>query len=741
MITSATAVALSSASAEPAAEATATPALPAPQPSPSPALAGCFAQGLALMDAQDWPAACEAFTRGLALDAQRTGLWHNRAWCYLQMHNLGAARADLHAWLRLEPANATALGLMGRVQLAQGDVAQGVQSLERAWRLAPDNADIGRQALQASLLVSQAEQQAANLALELAEHGHLDEPTARELSEVLGLAPGGQAIAQAFWRDLCLQPGAQDWMFEVWARFCEHHGRVEEAAVAAGLWRRRNPTSASARDILIQVLAARGDYDAVLPLLLEHTRESPDRGMALGRMAELLFEARHGEYATTGGMVCNMALALEPDNPALLVLRASLYNRLGEFALALADGEAALVRSPGFAPAFGVMVPALAGMGRFEQAQGVLHTWAAQLNGVASLEWLNVCALYLRSQGKLEQAGRCLREALHLRDDSVIAVNLAHVLLGLGDYAEGFVLLARRKVVRTPFPAAHRALSRGARPWDGNVDAAAGRSLLVTCENGIGDTFQFVRFLPALLDHHIEVILHEPRTGTLLRSLHPRLTLLSAVDSVPAADFHCDVMDLPGLLNVTLSDIERWGPAACLQVAPDAHQAMAARLGPARGLRVGLAWRGTRSSLSPRSIELHLLAALDLPGIEWFSLQDEVDLPPDETQAAQRLGLHCAGWSFDEVAAALANMDLIVSVDTVFCHLAGALGLPVLIPLPMAADWRWGHEGDSTPWYPKAALFRQTRPGDWSEPLARVAEVLREQVRSHRPGPGELKPC
>lgn len=693
------------------------------------------------MDAQDWPTARDVFTRGLALDAQRAGLWHNRAWCHLQLGELGAARADLQAWLGLEPANATALALMGRVQLAQGDVALGAHSLQQAWRLAPDNADIGRQALQASLLVPHAEQQAAKLALALSAHGHLDEPTARELSEMLGLAPDGQAIAHAFWRDLCLQPGAHDWMFEVWARFCEHHGRLEEAAVAAGLWRRRNPTSASARDILIQVLAARGDYDAVLPLLLEHTRESPDRGMALGRMAELLFEARHGEFATTGGVLCNMALALEPDNASLLVLRASFYNRLGEFALGLADGEAALARSPGFVQAFNAMASALTGLGRFEQAQGVLHTWAAQLNGVASIEWLNACALCLRSQGKLEQARRCLRDALRLRDDPVIAVNLGHVVLGLGDYAEGFALLARRKMVRTPFPAAHRALARGARPWDGDVGAAAGRSLLVTCENGIGDTFQFVRFLPALLDRHIKVILHEPRTGTVLRSLHPRLTLLSAGDSLPAADFHCDVMDLPGLLNVALTDIERWGPAACLQVAPAAQQAMAARLGPARGLRIGLAWRGTRSSLSPRSIELDRLAALDLPGIEWYSLQDEVDLPPDEAQAAQRLGLHCAGWSFDDVAAALVNMDMIVSVDTVFCHLAGALGLPVLIPLPMAVDWRWGQEGDSTPWYPKALLIRQTRPGDWSEPLARLAEVLREQVRSHQPGPGLLKPC
>jgi ADP-heptose:LPS heptosyltransferase len=112
--------------------------------------------------------------------------------------------------------------------------------------------------------------------------------------------------------------------------------------------------------------------------------------------------------------------------------------------------------------------------------------------------------------------------------------------------------------------------------------------------------------------------------------------------------------------------------------------------------------------------------------VQWFSLQKELQ-DGEEADAAQRMGLRHEGWSLDDAAAAMVHMDCVVSVDTVFCHLAGALGRPTLVLLPLACDWRWGAAGSTTPWYPQAHLLRQQQAGDWSHPLAELQALLSGQ--------------
>jgi hypothetical protein len=134
-----------------------------------------------------------------------------------------------------------------------------------------------------------------------------------------------------------------------------------------------------------------------------------------------------------------------------------------------------------------------------------------------------------------------------------------------------------------------------------------------------------------------------------------------------------------------------------------------------------------RSPLAERSLALERLAELNVQGVEWFSLQQDLQ-PGPEAEAAERMGLRHEGWSLAEAAHALGAMDLVVSVDTVFCHLAGSMGLPVQVLLPLACDWRWGLESPTTPWYPQATLWRQRAPGDWSGPLTALAQMLRQRM-------------
>jgi hypothetical protein len=146
---------------------------------------------------------------------------------------------------------------------------------------------------------------------------------------------------------------------------------------------------------------------------------------------------------------------------------------------------------------------------------------------------------------------------------------------------------------------------------------------------------------------------------------------------------------------------------------------MAQRLGPARSLRVALAQ----------------IAALNLPGVQWFSLQKELH-DGEEAAAAHRMGLRHEGWSLGDAAAAMVHRDCVGSVDTVFCHLAGALGRPTTVLLPLACEWRWGASGLTTPWYPQAHLLRQQQAGDWSHPLAELQALLSGQQAGKPAGQG-----
>jgi ADP-heptose:LPS heptosyltransferase len=149
-------------------------------------------------------------------------------------------------------------------------------------------------------------------------------------------------------------------------------------------------------------------------------------------------------------------------------------------------------------------------------------------------------------------------------------------------------------------------------------------------------------------------------------------------------------------------------------------------------LRVGLAWLGQLNGNGVRRTRLldvadafeaeGLLGKIDLYGLPLEALTDE------ELPAAQRLGMTHPQWSFADEAAALVQMDLVISVDTSHAHLAGALGVPCWVLLKFVPDWRWGMGADHTPWYPHARLFRQQQPDDWRQPLKEVARQLRQMV-------------
>jgi hypothetical protein len=244
--------------------------------------------------------------------------------------------------------------------------------------------------------------------------------------------------------------------------------------------------------------------------------------------------------------------------------------------------------------------------------------------------------------------------------------------------------------------------------WNGMpVD---GKRVLVRCYHGLGDTLMFARLLPMLRRRAREVIVWaQPSLLELLRTVEGIDRLLPLHSGAPDADYDIDVelMELPHLLRLS----------AVPDRVPYLHVAPVATMSATSLRRVGIVWQSGAWDWT-RSIAPRLLAPLaQASGVHWFSLQyGGGELPFAANDLACRDIL--------EQARRLHALDLVISVDTMMAHLAGAFGLPVWLLLPTPCDWRWMLERDDSPWYPTMRIFRQPQPGDWKSVVDSVSRAL-----------------
>ena len=207
---------------------------------------------------------------------------------------------------------------------------------------------------------------------------------------------------------------------------------------------------------------------------------------------------------------------------------------------------------------------------------------------------------------------------------------------------------------------------------------------------------------------------------------------MGTVAELPAFDVHCPLMSLPRLFATTLESLPQNVPY--LHADPRDVEKWRNRLAEhASSLKVGLVWAGnpTHQSDRTRSLALSRLAPLaQTPGVRFFSLQkgpaSEAKEPPVGMDLIDMMG---EVNDFADTAALIANLDLVISVDTSVVHLAGALGKPVWTLLAFAADWRWLLEREDSPWYPTMRFFRQPAIGDWDSVIGRVTAALASAAR------------
>ena len=254
-----------------------------------------------------------------------------------------------------------------------------------------------------------------------------------------------------------------------------------------------------------------------------------------------------------------------------------------------------------------------------------------------------------------------------------------------------------------------------------------GKKILLHAEQGFGDTIQFVRYAPLVAERGARVFLEaQPELVRLLSQLRGVETVAAPGEPLPAFDLHCPLLSLPLAFDTTLETI----PGDVPYIRPAAAEIIAfERRLPRKRPRIGLAWAGRRSHKNDlsRSVGLRtLLPLLRTSAVQFVSLQRELGAEdeyllrdhPEMCRIGEKLR------DFAETAAVISLLDIVISVDTAVAHLAGALGKPVLVLLPFAADFRWMRERQDSPWYPTARLFRQSSFDQWDDVVAAVRGEL-----------------
>jgi tetratricopeptide (TPR) repeat protein len=425
----------------------------------------------------------------------------------------------------------------------------------------------------------------------------------------------------------------------------------------------------------------------------------------------------------------------------------------GEASQAIACYISALRLNPHFVEAYGALANALCALHKPREAQRVLEVALTIDDRFAGIH--NTLGVVYEAEGQTELAKQHLRRAMCLQPEfaelynnyglicwkegnftearryyeRTLALdrqnveaqwNLGIALLLAGRYKEGwpyYELRWKRKNAPRNFP----------RPlWQG--EALWGRRILLHAEQGLGDTLQFLRFVPLVVAAGGRVILDVPHTLGRLASQIPGLDALTlGGGSLPEFDLHSPLMSLPRVLGITLENL----PIAVsyLEAPQPARQKAAALDWPAEGLRVGVAWMGSprQASNQQRSIRLTELAPLlGLAGTHFFSLQlgDGVEQLADAPLPIFDLAPYTADMA--DTAAQMEQLDLVITVDTAVAHMAGVLGRPVWLLLPRVPDWRWMLERDDSPWYPSMKLFRQQKSGDWASVVDRVRDQLQK---------------
>ena len=610
------------------------------------------------------------------------------------------------------------LAALARRAFETGDAARAAVLLARAAELRPDSVEY-----------------LANLGMVLASQGRLDEaigalrravafqPDSPEALNNLGAAlkekkQFDEAIA-LFRRAVSLRPDYPEAIYNLGVALQELD-RPEEAIAAFRQAVALRPNFAKAYNNLGCILFEQTRLSDAAEAYQRAVQAKPDFADAWHGLGCVYQELGNREQATAH---YHRALAIEPN------LASTRYN-LGRIAQEEGRADEAITHytkawslQPDLVEAANNLAVLLQREERWEAAKQVLTDALRSRPDYANTH--NNLGNVFQDLGRYDDAIASYRRALSLQMDYPEAAwNLGLLRLAGGHLADGWPgYEARLRMAGAMIDSGH-----AQPPWDGSD--LNGRTILLHAEQGYGDTLQFIRYAPMVRDRGGRVLLRCP--SALHRLLEGQLgieRIVGSHEALPAFDVRCPLPSLPGRFKTTLQSIPTDVPYIRVERTLEAQ--WQARLSRESGkLKIGLAWAGNPTHVRDkhRSMPLAALAPLArfAPDVRFISLQKGEPAGQARMPAApiQLLDYTSELNDFADTAALIANLDLVIAVDTAIVHLAGALAKPVWVLLAIPTDWRWMLDRQDSPWYPTARLFRQPKRGDWETPLAQVVDAL-----------------
>ena len=416
------------------------------------------------------------------------------------------------------------------------------------------------------------------------------------------------------------------------------------------------------------------------------------------------------------------ALRISPRCSDALHFLGLVRHRCGDDEEALSLMRRSIMLRPGVASYHNNYGEVLRSAGRMDEAVAEFNT-ALRLKPTPQAH--NNLALAAETRGQWYEAIHHYDAAIALKPDySRAQWNRALALMMVGDLLNGFAAYEWR--FRDPALGLPPRRS-SAPPWNGSD--LRGRTILVYAEQGFGDTIQFIRYVAPLATQGRVVVECQRELLGLVRRMPGVSEAVVAGDPLPRFDTHVALMSIPRLQRTTLETIPRAVPY--LHADPLRVEKWKARIAAdsSNALRVGVAWAGrvTHEVGKTRACSLAILSPLlQTPGVRFYSLQKGPAAAEITVSGMQQRIVDWTGElaDFDETAALMMNLDLIISIDTAVAHLAGALARPTWLMLTWRGDWRWMLERSDSPWYPTTRLFRQPAPGEWEK----LVEVVRAEL-------------
>jgi len=423
-------------------------------------------------------------------------------------------------------------------------------------------------------------------------------------------------------------------------------------------------------------LEARACYEKILEFIKDNITVWHNNGLACNQLGDYEAAAKNFEYP------------IQKEYAESYIGRGAVYRTMGKYKEAMRDFAMAFVINP--------------------------------YHGVAYSNYANS----LREFGKPDLAVPFLETAIRLNNnDEQIKLNLAVSYLAMGEFNKAWEYYDSRWYFNAN--SSFKPILPGPE-YDGSQDIK-GKTILIYGEQGFGDQIQFSRYVTMVVGLGARVAFAcRPQLVKFFSYNFPDVAVYPASENMPPYDYHVPLMSLIKIFNTTIDNVPN--PEKYLSVRDEAIAKWHKILGPKSKLRVGITCSGTKVAFITkfRQVPLREMLLLKSPNVELVNVA--YDITPEEKQIMAENGIRDFSaelTDFEDNAALIANLDLVVTVDTVTAHLAGALGIPTWVMLAdYGCDWRWFLNRTDSPFYSCIKLFRQKGDGKWTPLLTEMNQLL-----------------